>query len=447
MRIAHLTDLHLRHHVPGHATPTVRRSRQAPDLLVRALADARRRDVDAVMITGDLVDVPSYLFDRERPDQVGDDRLWHTVREDYRLVRRLLDESGLPWISVPGRRDSHRLHTEELGSAPFVRDLGELRFVCFPDRVSDGAVPRRILTERLRFDSAMIDPGPRPQVHLQPFLIDAEIGEGRPDVYQEADFLRQRIVDSGRVALTLSGGDNSGQEPTTHGRTTFGVGSALTTRPHPYRIFDVTVGDGDWTVRAERIELAPDADRHKTVFLDRDGCITLHPTFHEGPGALQLLPGAAPALRLLREAGFTLVVVTNQACVGYGFVDETTMHEVHDRMAALLADEGAEVDAVYASLSAGERSVSPIFNLGDEPKPSPQMLRRAAEELHLDLPTSYMIGDRVTDVEVARAAGATPILVRTGDGAAVERDHAPDCLVADDLAAAAGLITAGVRGR
>ncbi|MET8867557.1 HAD-IIIA family hydrolase [Nonomuraea sp. NPDC004580] len=439
MRIAHITDIHLRSHIPGHSALPVRRSRTAPDLLAAALADARRRGAELIVITGDLVDVPGYLFDHER-DPAADRLLWQRVRADYRLVRRMLDECGIEWIAVPGNHDSYRVHAEELGAGPFVRDVGGLRFVSFWDRESTGNVPRRTLIERERFDSSLLDPGPRPQVHLQHFVITPRLDDGYPHTYAEGEELRRRISESGRVVLSLSGHYHPGAEPDTIEATTFSVTPALVEHPHPYRIFDVELdGDRAGAVHHTQVELASGAPARKAVFLDRDGCINTLPTYRHGPEAMHLLPAAAPALRLLRDHGYALIVVTNQSCVGLGYAEPGTLDEVHDRMSELLHDEGVTVDAVYSTPVAGEAAISDRYNVGDAPKPSPAMIERAAAELNLDLSRSHLIGDRPSDIAAALAAGVRPILVRTGDGRATERawGDTPPCPVVDDLIAAA----------
>ncbi|QFY12078.1 HAD-IIIA family hydrolase [Nonomuraea phyllanthi] len=445
MRIAHITDIHLRSHIPGHSALPVRRSRTAPELLAAALDDARRRGADLIVITGDVVDVPGYLFDPER-DAARDRLVWQRVREDYRLVRRMLDDCGIGWIAIPGNHDSYRVHAEELGSGPFVRDVGGLRFVSFWDRESTGNVPRRTLTERERFDSSLLDPGPRPQVHLQHFVITPRLDEGYPHTYAEGEELQQRTSDSGRVVLSLSGHYHPGAEPTTIGSTTFSVTPALVEHPHPYRIFDIALDAGSIAaVQHTQVDLAGDAPARKAVFLDRDGCINTLPTYRQGPEAMHLLPAAAPALRLLRDRGYALIVVTNQSCVGLGYAEPGTLDEVHDRMSELLADEGVTVDAIYSSPVAGKHAISERYNVGDAPKPSPAMIRRAAAELNLDLSTSYLIGDRPSDIAAAQAAGVRPILVRTGDGRATEHawGDAPACPVVDDLVAAAVEVVGG----
>ncbi|MEO3888420.1 HAD hydrolase-like protein [Nonomuraea sp. B5E05] len=114
-------------------------------------------------------------------------------------------------------------------------------------------------------------------------------------------------------------------------------------------------------------------------------------------------------------------------------------------MSELLADEGVTVDAIYSSPVAGEHAISDRYNVGDAPKPSPAMIRRAAAELNLDLSKSYLIGDRLSDTAAARAAGVRPILVRTGDGRAAEQawGDTPACSVVDDLVAAAVEVVGG----
>ncbi|WP_219517631.1 HAD-IIIA family hydrolase [Nonomuraea ceibae] len=445
MRIAHITDIHLRSHIPGHSRLPIRRSRTAPGLLAAALDDARRRGADLIVITGDLVDVPEYLFAPER-DTARDRLVWQRVRADYRLVRKMLDDCGIEWIAVPGNHDSYRVHAEELGSGPFVRDVAGLRFVSFWDRESTGNVPRRTLTERERFDSSLLDPGTRPQVHLQHFVITPRLDEGYPHTYAEGEELQRRTSDSGRVVLSLSGHYHPGAEPTTIGPTTFSVTPALVEHPHPYRIFDIALDGGlVGAVRHTQVDLASDAPARKAVFLDRDGCINTLATYRHGPEAMHLLPAAAPALRLLRDHGYALIVVTNQSCVGLGYVEPGTLEEVHDRMSELLADEGVTVDAVYSSPVAGHHAVADRLNVGDEPKPSPVMIKRAAAELKLDLSKSYLIGDRASDITAAQAAGVRPILVRTGDGRATEQTwrDALACPVVDDLVAAAVEVIGG----
>lgn len=442
MRLAHITDIHMRHSIPGHAAIPRRRSREAFGLLRRAVADARRRGAEILLVTGDIVDVPGYLFDSEHPATGGTD-VWRAVRRDYRLVRETLDGSGLPWIALPGNHDSFLIMEEELGAAPYVRDHGDLRFVSFWDRELRGHVPQRIHRERFRLDSVLQDPDPRPQVHLQHFVITPRLDRGYPHTYREGEEIQQRLTASRKVALALSGHYHPGCEVFRADRTTFSVTPALVESPHPYRLFDVRTHDGGGvTVCTSQVNLVPDAGPCPAVFLDRDGCIDTPATYRAGPGCMELLPTAAGAIRLLRNAGYKIVVVTNQSCGGRGYVSPDMLETVHDRMCRLLADEGAHVDAVYASLDAGKDAVAEKYRATGDSKPSPAMLHRAQAELCLDLSASHLVGTRQSGLDAARAAGVHPILVRTGDRAKTE--HAwtgrGACDVVDDLGRAARLI-------
>lgn len=431
MRIAHITDLHLRHHVPGTARTPRRRSRAIPEVFAAAVADARSRGAGLIAVTGDLVDIPDYLFDWER---VGDEAVWDAVRADYRLIGEILDSSGLPWIVLPGNHDSPKVMGQVYGDRARIVDHGGVRFVSFWDREEIDHAPQRILTERRRFEAAVTDPDPTPQVHLQHFVITPELNDGYPHTYVEGAQLREAMSPS--VVLALSGHYHPGADPTQHGATLFSVTPALCEAPHPYRLFDVSAaGEVDWEEVRLGLEPAP------AVFLDRDGCINTLPNYHSGPEAMELLPGAASGIRRLRAAGYRIVVVTNQTCVGLGNVTAAVMDEVHDRMAFLLARDGAEVDAVHASTEAGDRAISDAHRDLGTHKPAPTMLLRAAAELNLDLTRSFMVGDRATDVAAGHAAGVTPVLVRTGDGRQAEAEV--DCAVVDDLAAVAEWILNG----
>lgn len=447
MRIAHITDPHIRRQIPGTAVIAARRSREAPALLVRALEDAKSRGADVAALTGDLVDIPHYLFDRDR-DEPADVAAWTAVREDYRWIRDTLDACGLSWIALPGNHDSQVIMTEVLGDRPRITDVAGVRFVSFWDRETGNHVPQRVLADRRRFDSALIDPDAAPQVHLQHYVITPELNAGYPHTYLEGEHLRRRIAESERVALVLSGHYHRGVDPERHGNAVFSVTPALTEAPHPYRIFDVVPdpAGGAPSVSWEHVDLVPDPAPARAVFLDRDGCINTRAAYHSGPEAMELLPGAAAAIRMLRTAGFRIVVATNQACIGSGYATRAIVAEVHDRLCTLLATEGAELDAIYASEEAGADAIHPRYEVNRTRKPHPTMLLEAARTLHLDLAQSFMVGDRTADVGAGSAAGATPILVRTGVGHRSEQilaDEGTRCLVVDDLPQAAVAITTG----
>lgn len=181
----------------------------------------------------------------------------------------------------------------------------------------------------------------------------------------------------------------------------------------------------------------------KAVFFDRDGTINDNSSFVENPDELILYPNAAMGLRMLRKAGFLLVVVTNQGGVSLGHTNETAVRLIHERMTGVLLAEGASIDAVYTAAwhQHGDQG------RGDDPswrKPEPGMLLAAAKDLAIDLEASFMVGDRATDIEAGRRAGCRTVLVRTGDGPtqSFAPGEEPDFEAADLLDAAAIIIEA-----
>jgi D-glycero-D-manno-heptose 1,7-bisphosphate phosphatase len=173
------------------------------------------------------------------------------------------------------------------------------------------------------------------------------------------------------------------------------------------------------------------------VFLDRDGTLIAEVGHLGDPDGVELLPGVPAALRRLRDAGYALVLVTNQAGVARGLFNEDAVRAVNARVGELLGEERILLDGWYFCPH------HPGFTgTCDCRKPEPGMLRQAARELDLDLTASWIVGDHPSDAEAGRRAGARPIIVRTGHRLLPGSDHdpGPDVAVVDDLAAAADLI-------
>ncbi len=196
----------------------------------------------------------------------------------------------------------------------------------------------------------------------------------------------------------------------------------------------------DW--RAGRIR-RPNSGR-PAVFLDRDGTLNVERSFISRPGQLELLPGAADAVRLLRETGFLLVIVTNQSVIARGDATEADIAKVHHKLEWELGKAGAYVDAIYLcphhpdSGFAGERPELKL--VCDCRKPATGLIERACRDLGIDPARSWMVGDHTRDIETARRAGLRSVLVRTGYAG---RDGAFDVRpghVADDILAASGWI-------
>lgn len=176
------------------------------------------------------------------------------------------------------------------------------------------------------------------------------------------------------------------------------------------------------------------------VLLDRDGVLNVdRPDFVKSPEELQMLPGAAAAVARLNAAGHRVAVCTNQSCIGRGIIDEERLAQIHARLHAELARAGARLDALF-------HAPDPPWAASDRRKPGPGMLREAMARLRRGGEPVLFIGDSLSDLQAAHAAGAARVLVRCGKGAEVQaRGIPPDLLpvrVFDDLAQAVDVLLA-----
>ncbi|WP_022853981.1 D-glycero-beta-D-manno-heptose 1,7-bisphosphate 7-phosphatase [Thermodesulfatator atlanticus] len=145
------------------------------------------------------------------------------------------------------------------------------------------------------------------------------------------------------------------------------------------------------------------------VFLDRDGTINEEVNYLSSPEEFKLIPGAGEAIRLFNQAGFAVVVITNQSGLARGYFTEETLQKIHQKMCKDLAAHGARIDAIYYCPHHPDDHCSCR-------KPKTGLVERAAKELGLDLKKSYVIGDRYLDLLLARNIGAKGVLVLTGYG-------------------------------
>ncbi len=183
------------------------------------------------------------------------------------------------------------------------------------------------------------------------------------------------------------------------------------------------------------------------VFLDRDGTINREVEYLSWPDQLELIPGAATALRLLREAGFIIVVVTNQSGVAREFFDEERVKKVNEALGTMLLQKGAIVDAWYYCPHHPEAGKPPYRKNCSCRKPSPGMVEQACRDFPINLSCSFVVGDNLSDMGLARNCGIRAVLVRTGHGEKVLQRAAgklpePVDFVAADLLDAAKWICA-----
>jgi D-glycero-D-manno-heptose 1,7-bisphosphate phosphatase len=153
----------------------------------------------------------------------------------------------------------------------------------------------------------------------------------------------------------------------------------------------------------------------QAVFLDRDGVLVRDVGLIARTGQFAWEPGAPQAVRRLSDAGFAVVVVTNQAVVARGLISEADLAGLHEWLQQQLAAvAGARVDAFYSCPHHPHADVEAYRRPCDCRKPQPGLLLRAAADLHLDLARSYLVGDRGSDIAAGRRAGCRTILVTTG---------------------------------
>ena len=174
----------------------------------------------------------------------------------------------------------------------------------------------------------------------------------------------------------------------------------------------------------------------KLVILDRDGVIN-HDSdqYIKSPEEWKPIPGSLTAIARLNQAGYRVVVATNQSGIGRGLFETDTMIAIHDKMSKALAQVGGHVDAIFFCPHTNDDNC-------ECRKPKPGMFRDIAARFNADLAGVPAIGDSLRDLQAAQAAGAQPVLVLTGKGRKIADDPAlpPDTLVFPDLAAAAAHI-------
>ncbi len=177
----------------------------------------------------------------------------------------------------------------------------------------------------------------------------------------------------------------------------------------------------------------------RTVFLDRDGTLNQDVHYLSRPEEFAWISGAIHGLKALKDAGWSLVVITNQSGIAQGKLTHSDLDKIHRRMVRDLSEHGIVLDGIY--FCPHHPTLGPSPGPCDCRKPAPGMLLQAARELNLDLHGSWMVGDSVRDLQAAHGLGIPSILVRTGKGASqegeLESHPSLNALVAEDMAQAA----------
>ncbi|MBI5331869.1 MAG: D-glycero-beta-D-manno-heptose 1,7-bisphosphate 7-phosphatase [Betaproteobacteria bacterium] len=177
----------------------------------------------------------------------------------------------------------------------------------------------------------------------------------------------------------------------------------------------------------------------KLVILDRDGVINYDSDqFIKSPEEWKPIPGSLEAIAELNQAGYRVVVASNQSGVGRGLFDMATLNTIHAKMHKLAGQAGGRIDAVFFCPHAADSKCNCR-------KPKPGLFQEIGARLHVDLKGVPAIGDAARDLQAAIAVGCRPMLVKTGKGQrTLAAGGLPEGLpVFDDLRAAARAIIAG----
>jgi rfaE bifunctional protein nucleotidyltransferase chain/domain len=184
-------------------------------------------------------------------------------------------------------------------------------------------------------------------------------------------------------------------------------------------------------IRAGGDGAAPKPALRKAAFLDRDGVINLDRAYVHTWDGFEFVPGAVEAMKALKDAGYALVVVTNQSGIARGKYTEAQYQALTAQMKAALAEAGAAVDAVYHCPHHPGGQVAEFARECDCRKPEPGMILQAVRELGLSLADSFLVGDKPSDIAAARAAGLGRAYIvasdneeSTGDLAGADAAHA-----------------------
>jgi D-glycero-D-manno-heptose 1,7-bisphosphate phosphatase len=156
--------------------------------------------------------------------------------------------------------------------------------------------------------------------------------------------------------------------------------------------------------------------KRPAVFIDRDGTISEEVGYVNHPSRFRVFPYSAEAIRILNDAGWLAILITNQAGVARGYFSEDVIHAVHDQLTRDLQNESAKLDAIYYCAHHPSVGEPPYRSDCDCRKPKTGLIQQATRDFEIDLGASWMAGDRYGDVELARNAGLRSAFVLSGYG-------------------------------
>lgn len=153
---------------------------------------------------------------------------------------------------------------------------------------------------------------------------------------------------------------------------------------------------------------------NRAVFLDKDGTLVENVPYNVDPNQVHLAPGVVHGLRLLQDAGYRLIIVTNQSGVARGYFSEAELHHALDHLRQRLQEAQVMLDDIYYCPHHPQGTVVPYAAACDCRKPRPGLIVRAAYEHDVNLGRSWLVGDILNDVEAGQRAGCRTVLVDSG---------------------------------
>jgi D-glycero-D-manno-heptose 1,7-bisphosphate phosphatase len=154
---------------------------------------------------------------------------------------------------------------------------------------------------------------------------------------------------------------------------------------------------------------------HKAVFLDKDGTLIPDIPYNVNPDLISISGETIRGLRLLRDAGYLLIVISNQPGIAKDYFTEYDLEKIEDRIAGLLKRHGLQIDAFYYCPHHPDGSINKYAIVCDCRKPSPGLILRAADDFDINPEQSWMIGDILNDIEAGNRAGCQTILINNGN--------------------------------
>jgi D-glycero-D-manno-heptose 1,7-bisphosphate phosphatase len=158
------------------------------------------------------------------------------------------------------------------------------------------------------------------------------------------------------------------------------------------------------------------ADKRRAVFLDRDGTINVEKNYLHRIADFEFIPGAPEAIKKLKAAGFLVIVVSNQSGIARGYFDEDAVNLLHEHIQDELKGYDTVIDAFYFCPHHPEEGLGVYKGACECRKGAPGMLLKAASEHDINLKNSFMVGDKLADIEAGKRAGCQSLLVLTGYG-------------------------------